>query len=680
MRQLNVPTFRKGFTNYLVTIEDAEPLRLWSIEEASESRETDKYVLPDKIQDILDLLDLEEDFEGEAPLWLEGLKEIQDLLKFEVTAISDIDEKHVLTERKVLANVFEAKLGLNTSNQDDGLRPGIPDIEFYIDDVDELVKDQGEGFQWWWGLDEFHPISHSGIVDLFPLFIQIPSAVLDADLKPYLSISGTGDMILYPAASGSTNRRAFLQNPDMADDQQRLANQAVFIGDKPKEVSINKGNKEVEFVAKAVGRSLRLGRQQWTLTLWVDNGNNKYIPTDSWRITIKDTTNFWAFYSLRNARVGNLTYSVENSRKTETKVYHPAKLIGGVRDPEKKKYFLLLHGYNESEDKAQIRFNEIYRRLFWLGFRGQFVGVTWHGDVGRIPALRFDSSVRNAFQTSPGLMGFLKQVRNWAGGAHNVDIMAHSLGNLVVWDALRVFQTTGQGARQPLVRNMIGMEAAVWSETFAEEAPLSYQNERNKKNRITYSVEELKQHSWSFWFNQAKHPARDSLAGKVYHSYVPDDETLVKWMRYGENLKRGSAHSLIPLTRNWHYFRHKLTNDPPEWRSPEGTKHTDAGWGPGQAGDPVVSTFPTRVLTLLRQKRRRPYYGYKDLNLPVGATNHPLNIRNSKNATDGLGWRGGKHSDFAVGESGDANSKMWFPIIWEWYDQFLQPAIVIGEE
>lgn len=58
---------------------------------------------------------------------------------------------------------------------------------------------------------------------------------------------------------------------------------------------------------------------------------------------------------------------------------------------------------------------------------------------------------------------------------------------------------------------------------------------------------------------------------------------------------------------------------------------------------------------------------------------HPFNDANNQNATD-LGWRSKQHSDFAVGESFDANEEMWFPIIWKWYDQLLRPAIAIGEE
>jgi len=44
--------------------------------------------------------------------------------------------------------------------------------------------------------------------------------------------------------------------------------------------------------------------------------------------------------------------------------------------------------------------------------------------------------------------------------------MAHSLGNLVMWDALRISANYDPGT--PLINNAISVEAAVWPEAFAE--------------------------------------------------------------------------------------------------------------------------------------------------------------------------------------------------------------------
>jgi hypothetical protein len=167
----------------------------------------------------------------------------------------------------------------------------------------------------------------------------------------------------------------------------------------------------------------------------------------------------------------------------------------------------------------------------------------------------------------------------------------------------------------------------------------------------------------------------------VYHSFVPDDIALFKGMRLNDDMERGNYAS----GGSYHYYRSQLQRyppNPPEWRAPEGEKQSNTGWGVGQQGNNVQNRLHDIIPTLMLHGHRKLYYSYKDLNLPVGAMEHPLAISdNQKDATTlGLGWREKKHSDFAVGESGDADAKMWFPIIWNWYEQFMQPAICINEE
>ena len=686
-----------GFTNYLVTIQNSNPLRLWALDDPGEERTTEKYVIPDEIQTIREI---KPDFAGEATLWLEGLpgttgpRDFNDLLKFEVTAISDIEEDHMLTEKKVRAHLFEAKLGLNTSNDpndpDLKLRPGIPDVEFKINDYDEMVKDQGDGFQWWWEREEqgigLGMITHSSIVDLFPMTVFIPQELLDNGFKAYMSREGNlQDLLIYPVVHQPiSDRLGHLKDSTVGENQRSAFGMGKLVTASHSPINVPRGGEPpLEYLVKAKGS----GVEQATLFLWLRDSGGHFIPVDSWRATFKDPQEFWAFYSARNKAAGRLGYRVEDGRVVSSDFYHiDPQPIGGIRDPNKSKYLVMLHGFNNSVDDALTRFNEIWKRVFWLGFRGQFVGVTWHGDVGPLPFLNFDGSTRNAFQTSTALMLFLhKDVRNWAGGVQNVDVMAHSLGNLVVWDAMRLYQRTGQGANNPLFRNLISVEAAVWPETFDPEGPVVYGAEQSPEFNITYTVDALKEHSWSFWFNQTAHPASASLGGQLHHSYVPDDDILFIGMRLNDNKNRGTG--LLPTGMGgippYHFSRSVLQGTPPEapeWRAPEGIKQPHAAWGPGRWSRTVQNRLPDKVPTLMLKGHRKPNYYLFDLNLPVGVTAHPLPAKNENVTDPDFGWRSGKHSDFAVGEAGDANAKMWFPIIWDWYEQFVQPAISINEE
>ena len=122
-------------------------------------------------------------------------------------------------------------------------------------------------------------------------------------------------------------------------------------------------------------------------------------------------------------------------------------------DPGKQKYFVFIHGYNVTSGGALDSNNELFRRLFWLGFRGHYIGVTWQGDdwrvnvPGRDPWALFDPNVKNALQTSPSVRRFLMDLRNQPGtSAGDIDVMCHSLGNLVGMDALRIHrEESGDG-------------------------------------------------------------------------------------------------------------------------------------------------------------------------------------------------------------------------------------------
>jgi len=138
---------------------------------------------------------------------------------------------------------------------------------------------------------------------------------------------------------------------------------------------------------------------------------------------------------------------------------------------------IFVHGYNTNAGEADKATTEVYKRLYWTGFRGSLIGFGWNGDQYKIPVADvslFDENVYNAFQAAPRLMQLLDKVsggaNSWtAGNPERVDIMAHSLGNLVMWESLRLAERLGKGAR---IHNMVGIEAAIWREAFEREQPL----------------------------------------------------------------------------------------------------------------------------------------------------------------------------------------------------------------
>ncbi len=119
---------------------------------------------------------------------------------------------------------------------------------------------------------------------------------------------------------------------------------------------------------------------------------------------------------------------------------------------------VFLHGYNVNAQRARGWHAEVFKRLYVMGSRTRFVGVTWYGDTGvRVAgtSLDYHSAVFNALQTGDQLkraLGFLDPAKT--------TVMAHSLGNMVACQAIQ------HGGLTP--RRYLMLNAAVPTEAFAE--------------------------------------------------------------------------------------------------------------------------------------------------------------------------------------------------------------------
>src|SRR5262249_23511673 len=82
---------------------------------------------------------------------------------------------------RVRVTVVEPDLGVNHGNGGpvNQLRTGIPDMNFVIDENDEKIESQKEGFLFWWSRDPVPTVSEEGIVDLAPMVLDMPKSLLD---------------------------------------------------------------------------------------------------------------------------------------------------------------------------------------------------------------------------------------------------------------------------------------------------------------------------------------------------------------------------------------------------------------------------------------------------------------------------------------------------------------------
>ena len=116
-------------------------------------------------------------------------------------------------------------------------------------------------------------------------------------------------------------------------------------------------------------------------------------------------------------------------------------------------YAFFLHGFNVPLDAARDWNRAMFKRFWWSGSRARYCGITWRGDDGAVTAFSYHLNAFNALKTAARL----KDVVNSISGANSKVIMAHSLGNMVVCEAIR------QGMN---VDKYFMLNAAVASECF----------------------------------------------------------------------------------------------------------------------------------------------------------------------------------------------------------------------
>lgn len=188
--------------------------------------------------------------------------------------------------------------------------------------------------------------------------------------------------------------------------------------------------------------------------------------------------------------------------------------------------------------------------------------------------------------------------------------MAHSLGNLVMWDALRLHKINGGNQ---LVTNAISIEGAILEEAFFPQTSIAYTTETDPEHEITYTEDQLKRHSWAFWFRQISHDATATV------------ETFIN--------SRTGADSALIIMKTWHA---SSTRD--KYNRDNSTAFRN----------PNSNSLPETV-ALMKKFRRRPRLDFETPDSYQETLTDPIGITSVSgacncNAPD-FGWRNTEHSD-----------------------------------
>ena len=466
-------------------------------------------------------------------LWVEGINPSENT-QIKATLLYDNNGTwQELASSSVNIKVLEARVILNTDN----------DKNYILDDKDHKIKDQHDGFQGWFA-DNFNSstlkdaTSTHGFENLFPISLKnlppLPSNNMKYELKVENGVIARNPKNNQAAGEGILR---YLKNAACAN----LLRTTILTAQPSYDILEQTETSDKEFlfgIYRQNGNEEE--KKRILLVLYPDKAVNSYIVLDSSSYTFRPVDKYFWMGTCRHKEDSATTYKNDPGKSdSATRQYGNVAPCSGwsaidssTMIDQNKQYFVYLHGFHSDDDQAITSNKIVFRRLYWLGYRGNYAGVTWEGNERIIDFYNyFDGNMENALLSGRAVKNFLSSLGNNPMKRH---IAAHSLGNLVMWEAFRQHVVNAQNSR--LVNSAISIQAAVWEETFWSQTPLTYQKQEYDTMGIPnpetvtdcYNVDRLINNSWVFWFNQGINGmyAAKNAALKTINSRTGTDEYL----------------------------------------------------------------------------------------------------------------------------------------------------------
>ena len=370
---------------------------------------------------------------------------------------------------------------------------GVPDVDYDINAADELIKDQITSPTFWWRNPNApgEDVTERTLVDAQPFIIRIPQLLIDQGFQFSICAHGlpsNSEIRIYPAASpggDGGNRLLYVTTPQYAEQQIGMAPVAILTVDAPQPIQLVAGTNEFIAMAKNSNSAADQAQQvDVNIALLVADSKiplGPYYDANTARSIFKSARDWWTEFNCRTDRgkpeppmrdfhaIANEDYPLENLPNGTLHVDKNMKCFplptinptgGGMsipqpdnRFPPHDHYFMFVHGYNVSADDARKVNDDLYKNLFLgLGFRGHYVGFLWQGNMWDEPTNHFSlfrPNVLNALESgeclSEALAEINGQIQRQARTARveKIDVMAHSLGNLVAWEGTRLLNRGG---------------------------------------------------------------------------------------------------------------------------------------------------------------------------------------------------------------------------------------------
>ena len=141
--------------------------------------------------------------------------------------------------------------------------------------------------------------------------------------------------------------------------------------------------------------------------------------------------------------------------------------------PEEKKYILYVHGWNMKPWEKNRYAETAFKRLYWQGYKGRFGIFCWPTTYGfdgvksaLIDGTNYDRGEWAAWKSATPLQNLLSDLSSTYNG--EVNVVAHSMGNVVTGEALRLLSASG---KTNIVKCYVASQAAVPAHTYDKSIP-----------------------------------------------------------------------------------------------------------------------------------------------------------------------------------------------------------------
>lgn len=266
---------------------------------------------------------------------------------------------------------------------------------------------------------------------------------------------------------------------------------------------------------------------------------------------------------------------------------------GFQADPdETKQYIIHVHGWRMSYHEAQTWANTSFKRLWHLGYKGRYAFFSWPTFSGATSAfggyLTYNNSEYRAWLSGAALKAYVASLPD----GYTKNIMAHSMGNVVVGSAFR------QGMDD--ISNYALFNAAMAAQSY-DPTRIDFPNRQTPDTDSDPTVQARFGLSSKF----------SGITARVTNFYLEDDFATIIW---GDNHEWNKPQrffnevgGVIPVERAYGY--------------------SNSGWNVDESLhklvqlDPIVETFPLRGITMTEEAMA---YVSQTRSLPAGRT--PTNL------------------------------------------------------